>query len=126
MSGALTVDVEGSPDDFSNAALARFDGAMTNASNVVGQNANGDTLIVRFPGAIPGPAACDNGASVNLIRNGGGAFVADNILGSCTIDVGAFGDVGQPVQGTFSGTVEAASGAQLVLTNGQFDLVRSQ
>lgn len=109
-----------------DSASAASQGGFTLVS--AGRAAGTQSIELSFPGSAGGSFGCTGGATLEYAANEGTRYAALGSEGACAIEVTAYGEVGEPIEGTFSGTLMRLSGTGpgvLSLTEGAFKVARS-
>jgi hypothetical protein len=123
--GAVTFDLDGSPVNHSTNASARVEPGM-NLVSLWGGDATGNIINIFVPAQV-GTFTCNSGVSMYYQTAGHAQWGGYSSFGTCSVTVTSIGAPGQPINGLFSGTLDAQFGGAVgtrTITNGQFSIIR--
>jgi len=123
--GSITFYLDGTPVDHSTSASARVESGM-NLVSLWGGDGSGNIINIFVPAQV-GTFTCNSGVSMYYQTAGHAQWGGYSSFGTCSVTVTSIGALGQPVNGLFSGTLDAQFGGAAgtrTITNGQFAIIQ--
>jgi hypothetical protein len=121
-SGSLTATINGAARTFD----LSLGGALANnqATIVIAGQDQSSSFRVSFPNVVADSFACGTATQMQYATLDGSSVWVNGALSSCTVTIAKYGGVGTTIEGSFSGTLQAETGADagVVVTAGSFSV----